>query len=200
VRLCIADPPYLGRAERHYGIGAGDRRGMFGSGPARAGKGRVPSRYATTEHPDAAEWDDPAAHAELVRRLDRDYDGWAVAMWPTSLPTYLAAAPDAARVCVWAKDRPVPGGSRIITAWEPVLVRVPDRRRGRGTGPSVRDTYRSLPGSRNHVGSKPDGWTHWVLDLLGYDPETDTVDDLFPGSGAVTDAIATRQLTIEAES
>jgi hypothetical protein len=25
-----------------------------------------------------------------------------------------------------------------------------------------------------------------VLDLLGYDPDTDTVDDLFGGSGAVT--------------
>lgn len=121
-------------------------------------------------------------------------------MWPDSLPTYLAAAPDDARVCAWLKDRPVPGGSRIITSWEPVLVRVPPERRGRGTGPSVRDTYRSLPGGRDHVGSKPEGWTHWLLDLLGFDGANDEVDDLFPGSGAVSDAIAARQLEIEVPS
>jgi hypothetical protein len=29
-----------------------------------------------------------------------------------------------------------------------------------------------------------------VLDALGYDAETDTVDDLFPGSGSVSAAVA----------
>lgn len=197
MKLCIADPPYLGRAARHYAVGAGDTRGMFGSGPARAGKGRKPSRYATTEHPDAHLWDTPEVHQALVQRLTDEYDGWAIAMWPTSLPTYLAVAPDDARVCAWLKDRPVPGGSRIITAWEPVLVRIPTERRGRDTGPSTRDVFRSLPGGRNHVGSKPDAWTHWVLDILGHDPAVDTVDDLFPGSGAVSDAITQRQLSLE---
>ena len=36
------------------------------------------------------------------------------------------------------------------------------------------------------AGSKPAAWTLWVLDALGYDPHADTVDDLFPGSGAVS--------------
>jgi len=35
-------------------------------------------------------------------------------------------------------------------------------------------------------GAKPRAWTRWVLDMLGYDPDVDTVDDLFGGSGAVT--------------
>ena len=34
------------------------------------------------------------------------------------------------------------------------------------------------------VGSKPSAWTHWVLDLLGFQPG-DEVTDVFPGSGAV---------------
>lgn len=37
-------------------------------------------------------------------------------------------------------------------------------------------------------------WTTWVLDLLGYTPGEDTVDDLFPGSGAVAHAIEGRLL------
>jgi hypothetical protein len=33
-------------------------------------------------------------------------------------------------------------------------------------------------------------WTRWILDALGYDAEVDTVDDLFPGTGAVTAAVS----------
>ena len=43
---------------------------------------------------------------------------------------------------------------------------------------------------RDFVGQKPRQWTRWVLDMLGYDPETDTVDDLFHGSVAVAAEIA----------
>jgi hypothetical protein len=38
------------------------------------------------------------------------------------------------------------------------------------------------------VGAKPDEWTQWVLDAMGYQ-DGDTVDDLFPGSGAVSELI-----------
>lgn len=37
-------------------------------------------------------------------------------------------------------------------------------------------------------GAKPAAWTRWVLDALGYDPETDELVDLFPGSGSITAA------------
>lgn len=34
---------------------------------------------------------------------------------------------------------------------------------------------------------------HWVLGMLGYDPDVDDVIDAFPGSGAITYAIETYQ-------
>lgn len=48
------------------------------------------------------------------------------------------------------------------------------------------------------AGAKPAGWTHWVLDALGYEPG-DSVTDLFPGSGAVSQAIRTYAPTLDGE-
>jgi len=45
------------------------------------------------------------------------------------------------------------------------------------------------------LGSKPPAWTRWVLGLLGYDPATDELTDLFPGSGLVA-AVADGMLPI----
>jgi len=196
VRFAIADPPYLGRAARHYGPGASSVT-QFGSGPARAARGWAPSLRATTEHPDAHEWDDPARHTALVAELLEGYDGFAIAAWPTSLPTYLAALPADARVGVWVKPQAVPSGSRVLTGWEPVLFYVPPTRRPRGTGESVRDVL-TAPFPRPaagvaHVGRKPRAWTRWVLDVLGARDE-DEVVDLFPGSGAV--GLETAQLVL----
>jgi hypothetical protein len=84
-----------------------------------------------------------------------------------------------------------PGGARVITVWEPVLVFIPPARRGRGRGaPYVYDTLTVPSPRKGFIGAKPPQWTRWVLDMLGYDPETDTVDDLFAGSGAVAAEIA----------
>ncbi|MDQ0647296.1 hypothetical protein QFZ53_001492 [Microbacterium natoriense] len=63
MRLAIADPPYLGRANRWYGSGRGHRGGV----------GRAAAHEA------ASEWDDPATHRALVERLEAAYDGWAIA-------------------------------------------------------------------------------------------------------------------------
>lgn len=191
VRLAIADPPYLGRGARHYGVGAA-RRESF-SGPAGTSR-----RWAhhTTEHKDAAMWDDPATHRALLDRLDAEYDGWAVALWPDSLHVYAAHVPTA-HVAAWFNTTAVPGGARILTSWEPVIVRPPaSRRRRRGPGSMVRDVLvaPSGGGERRHVGGKPRAWTAWVLDMLGYCPTHDTVDDLFHGSGAVTAALAQGRL------
>ena len=196
MRLAIADPPYLGRAARHYGPGA-DTTQKFGSGAARADRGRKPSRHGTTVHPDAGVWDDPATHVALVRQLQASYDGWAIAAWPTSLRTYLAACPPDVRVAIWVKGRAVPGGNRIITSWEPVITYVPPSRRGRGTGPSMRDVVLANVMQSRHVGAKPVEWTRFVLDLLGYDQDTDEVVDLFPGSGIVSAAIAQGVLDLD---
>lgn len=41
---------------------------------------------------------------------------------------------------------------------------------------------------RGFTGAKPAAVVWWLLDVLGAEPK-DAVDDLFPGSGAVTEAI-----------
>lgn len=175
MRLAIADPPYLGRSARWYG----DGRGHAG------GRGRA------DHHEHAATWDDPAEHAALVERLEREFDGWAIAGAASveSLRTYLDACPSAARIAVWHRGNAVPSGSRIASSWEPVIVRVPDGRSAHHTGYATRDVLSS--GVRNRagfVGSKPADWTLWVLAMLGYQPTGDELVDVFPGSGAVAAA------------
>lgn len=93
------------------------------------------------------------------------------------------------RRMIWVKPRSLPGGNRIISMHEVVLLYVPADRRSRKTGQHVPDVLTAPALARGFTGSKPPSWTHWVLDALGYDPLTDAVDDLFPGSGAVGDAI-----------
>lgn len=194
LRFAIADPPYLGRAARRYGVGATGRN--FGSGPVRAATGQRPGTHGTTEHPAAAEWDDPATHVALVHDLTARFDGWAIAAWPTSLDVYLSAAPPDTRVAVWVKSDAVPSGSRIITSWEPVIAYIPPSRRRRGTGLAMRDVFTAGTPKINHVGAKPSAWTRFVLNLLGYDPAVDVVTDLFPGSGAVSRVAAQPSLSL----
>lgn len=184
MRLAIADPPYLGRAARNYGPGA-DRAG-FGSGRGTGPHSGSPR--TTSVHPDARLWDDPETHRQLVEHLVATYDGWAVAMAPDNLAHYLQWAPSA-RVAAWVKPRSVPTGSRVTPSWEPVLVWIPDGRRASTAGMVVPDAIRCPP-PQHFVGAKPPPWTRWVLDMLGYDPELDTVDDLFAGSGSVSAEVA----------
>ena len=180
MKLCIADPPYLGRAHRYYGVGGG-----------AAGYGR----QRADEHAEASKWDQPATHVALVRQLTQDYDAWAIAMSVHSIAVYAATVPldsrSGYRFAAWVKpDGSVPSGSRIQTSWEPVLFYVPKERRKWHSGPKVNDHLAANAGGQNFMGAKPSAWTRWVLDMLGYDPEQDTVHDLFPGSGAVTREIA----------
>lgn len=66
-------------------------------------------------------------------------------------------------------------------------MRIPEGRSAHRTGAAVNDVL--IAGIRyrhNYVGSKPYPWTHWVLDMLGYQDDVDELHDLFAGSGAVT--------------
>lgn len=173
MRLAIADPPYLGRADRWYGTGRGSGGG----------------RHRADTHPDAAAWDDPDTHRALVADLVDKYDGWALAASASSLPAILPACPPGARVMVWVVTNSVPSGSRLAGRWEPVIVQLPAGRVAHGTGLSVSDVLTVAAPRGGFAGTKPDAWTHWVLDALGY-RDGDTVDDLFHGSGAVTAATA----------
>lgn len=195
VKLCIADPPYLGRG-KYYG-GRGSFTGFKTDGTM--------SKAADT-HPEASEWDIPERHVQLVRDLEDKYDGWAIAMSRDSLPVYLSAAPTA-HVAVWHNPAAWPPGGRIHATWEPVLVRTTPRKLAVVDRPPMasmsqaeramvfdirpKDVLVAVPlRSAGFIGAKPPAWTRWVLDMLGYNPEEDTVEDLFPGSGAVSAEIA----------
>jgi len=183
MRLCIADPPYLGRAEIFYGARSVDN--MNANATARIN----PMRKADV-HPDAHLWDDPEMHRALVARLCADYDGWAIAMVPDSLRHYLAWAPADCIIAVWHDPQAMPTGRHPRRRWEPVLVRRADGRKRVADVPhAVGDVLTCNHGASSFAGAKPSAWTRWVLDMLGY-REGDTVDDLFHGSGAVAAEIA----------
>jgi hypothetical protein len=183
MKLCIADPPYLGRAVRWYGAG--------GCGNGK-GEGQADN------HPEAHLWDKPETHQGLVKELNANYDGWAIAMSVHSLSTYLSIVEtdsrNGIRVAVWHKPSAFPSGSRISNNWEPVLVKVPSGRKGRTDGlQGVSDVLTCLPRRSNFVGAKPSEWTQWVLSLMGYQ-DGDDVTDYFFGSGAVTSAMSLQRL------
>jgi len=162
MRFAYADPPYLGQSRRLYGA----------------------------LHDDADAYDDIDAHRALLERLCDEYpDGWCYSLSSSSLAPILAVCPVPVRVCAWVKawcsyKRPV---SPAYT-WEPVLL-AGGRAQWAG-GLTVRDAYRcSVATGGGMPGAKPLGFCRWVFALLGARPGDD-LDDLFPGSGAVSRAWA----------
>jgi len=153
--------------------------------------GQINQTFKADRHKDAHLWDNPETHKQMVLQLCQDYDGWAIAMLPTNLRHYLHWVPERTRICVWHDPRVMPTGSHPRRRWEPVLVYVPaGRRRVVDVETPVPDVLTCPHPSGSFAGSKPPAWTRWVLDMLGYDPEQDTVDDLFKGSGAVAQEVA----------
>lgn len=190
MRLAIADPPYpplfgerfdtadgrprlteRSRALRWYGDGT---RGHTDSPPADF-------------HEDAGVWDDLTAHRQLLLTLVEDFDGWAIATTPDGLGAY-HPLPVSARIMSWVRPNAMPGGQRLLSRWEPVIVFPPVGRRARTEGARVDDVLIEGAPRREFAGAKPAAWTRWVLDALGYDPAVDELVDLFPGSGAVAAA------------
>jgi len=41
------------------------------------------------------------------------------------------------------------------------------------------------------IGAKPAEFNVWILDLLGFDPEHDIIDDLFPGTNGLAKVLET---------
>ncbi len=183
MKLCIADPPYLGRASEWYGI-----RGTTTVGRNKGIKYRPADR-----HPNAEMWDDIETHKNLVDDLVANYDGWAIAMAHDNLKSYIPIIPQIVpyRIAIWMKN-PLPGAARVINSYEPLIVRIPEGRRSSigQKGMAVKDAAQIPIVRTGFTGAKPPAWTRWVLDMLGYDSDLDTVDDLFEGSGAVAKEIA----------
>jgi hypothetical protein len=158
LRLAYADPPYPGKAWLYRG------------------------------HRDYAGEVD---HAALIRRLS-SYDGWALSTSAATLPAVLALCPPAVRVAAWHRGERPAASWWPLHGWEPVIYHG-----GRPVDPSRMQSRRvdslvcgvsaatTLPG--RVTGTKPATFCRWVFTLLGAAPG-DSLDDLFPGSGAVTRA------------
>jgi hypothetical protein len=160
VKFAYADPPYLGRAGQYYG----------------------------ELHPDAAAYDRPEKHRQLIDRLCSEFDGWAMSLHSPSLREILPMCPPDVRVAAWTKPfASYKKGVNPGYAWEPVIFRGARRRTG-GTETTIPD-YCAVPITlrRGFQGAKPERFVWWVLALLGVRPEDEFVD-LYPGSGAVARA------------
>lgn len=162
MKFAYADPPYLGQGRKHY----------------------------EKHHEDAAIWDDPESHRDLVDYLVREFpDGWAMSASSPSLRTILPMCPDDVRVCAWVKPfsifKPNVG---LSYSWEPVIIR--GGRKIERTQPTVRDwVAENITLKKGLTGAKPDRFCRWVLSMLNFQ-EGDEMVDLFPGTGIMGEAVS----------
>lgn len=94
------------------------------------------------------------------------------------------------RVCAWRRQVRPTRSHRPLSAWEPLLVyggrELPtDRPQEVINHLDYRGRYDSYPGAL--VGMKPPEFAVWMFAQLGAQPG-DQLDDLYPGSGAVSRA------------
>lgn len=129
-------------------------------------------------------------HGPLIRRLQLEYpDGWALSTSAESLLNVWCFCPEA-RLFIWVKKPRGHLKSRVLSSFEALLVFLGHERR-LAVSQDLRDVliargrHRSFPGAL--IGMKPPAFCEWMFRLLGVRPG-DQLDDLFPGSGAVTEA------------
>jgi hypothetical protein len=137
------------------------------------------------DHPDYAGEVD---HAELVARMERDFDGWLLHTSSVALKAIMPLVPSAARVMAWVK--PFAAYKRNVSvayAWEPVIVKA--CRKPVVSGRVVMRDFISerITMERGLSGAKPERVCHWAFEVLGMQAD-DELHDLFPGTGAVTRA------------
>jgi hypothetical protein len=171
MKLAYADPPYLGQAKRHYS--------------------KDPSGIKAEE----------VDHEKLIHKLLKEYDGWALSASSPSIHKIDLIIhgkregedlnPEvrmAAWVKPWCSWKPT---HRVQYAWEPVFFK-PVRIKGSKQIPSVRDfVSANITMKKGTHGAKPDGFNDWIIDLIGWQPG-DTLDDLYPGSGSMGEALKRR--------
>ena len=137
-------------------------------------------------HPDYAGEVD---HTELVERLQDEYDGWVLHTHEPGLRVLLPIIPDDARIMAWVKPfasfKPnVP----VAYAWEPVIVKAARRPCVDTSNVVMRDwVAANITMRRGLTGVKPDEVCRWAFEVVGAKPG-DTLDDMFPGTGAVARA------------
>ncbi|OJY69955.1 MAG: hypothetical protein BGP16_09600 [Sphingobium sp. 66-54] len=164
MKIAYADPPYIGCAHLYRGQ------------PDYAGE---------------------VDHRALIERLERDYDGWILhaAATPESVAVLAPLVHETgARWMAWVKGfaafkRNVP----VAYAWEPVIVK-PARKSVVSKRLVLRDWIECpITLRRGLTGAKPEAVCHWAFETAAARPD-DTLDDLFPGTGAVGEAWRTWRL------
>jgi hypothetical protein len=138
---------------------------------------------------DHADYGGEVDHVELLLRLGSQYDGWVLHTSVPGLAVVLPLLPAGARICAWVK--PFAAFKRNVSvayAWEPIIVKA-----ARKPVVSKRIVMRDwisepITMKRGLTGAKPEAVVHWALELMGARPE-DSVEDLYPGTGAVGRAV-----------
>jgi hypothetical protein len=161
MKAAYADPPYLGLAESFYG----------------------------KMHPNAADYDKPETHQKLITMMMDEYDCWAMSLHEPSLRQILSMCPSDVRVGAWVK--PFASFKKNVTrawTWEPVIFSF-HRARKRTTKQGTWRDFVSEPIAmkKGFQGAKPQNFCFWIFEGLNLQPD-DEFCDLFPGSGAVSDA------------
>ena len=144
--------------------------------------GQSAKHYA--DHPDYAGEVD---HAQLLEGLAA-YDGWVLHTSSVALRDVLPLCPSDARLMAWVK--PFAAFKRNVSvayAWEPVIVRA--ARKPVVSGRVVMRDFisESITMKRGLTGAKPEAVCRWAFEVVGAEPD-DELEDLFPGSGAVSRA------------
>lgn len=141
------------------------------------------------DHPDYAGEVD---HADLLRRLEDEFDGWVLHASATAasmavLAPLVAAIPGA-RWMSWVKGfAAFKKNVSVAYAWEPVIVKAA-RKPVVSKRLVMRDwVQESITLKRGLTGAKPEAVCHWAFEMVGARPEDDLAD-LFPGTGAVSKA------------
>lgn len=141
-------------------------------------------------HPDFAGEVD---HALLIARLESEFDGWVLHSSSTAMRHVVPMLPNGVRIMSWVKGfAAFKRNVSVAYAWEPVFVKA-----ARKPVVSKRLVMRDwiecpITLRRGLTGAKPEAVCHWAFEMVGARPE-DFLDDLFPGTGAVTKAWATWQ-------
>jgi hypothetical protein len=161
LRMAYADPPYPGQSAKHY-----------------------------ANHEDFAGEVD---HGALVDRLLQDYpDGWALS---TSSPACfmvqklcedrgLSFYAGDVRLMAWVKPfAAFKRNVRVAYTWEPVIVK--PALRLEGAIPTRDFVSEPITMKRGLTGAKPERFCFWLFEVMGLRP-CDRLDDLFPGSNAVS--------------
>lgn len=167
MKFCYADPPYPGQAKRY------------------------------AHDPRHAEVDP----VELMLWLEREYpDGWAMSTSSPALRVIAPAMPERARIAAWGKTfANMKPNVYPCYAWEPVILRTAQfASEGNAVQRDRRTPYdwmQSMPTMRNFMGAKPSEFCFWIFDMLGA-RQGDELVDLFPGTGAVSQAWEFYQRTI----